>query len=117
VNRFGAAFETRSTDVILNSAQTRYGCGRMDFRIDGQYFSNVLVPLWWGSRAILRDREGHLSIVYLEDKSARLEVVDDKPAAGAHVSLRADGYVILDGEGRHLYAVHPSTKSLTPIML
>lgn len=89
----------------------------MDFRIDGQFFSNVRIPLLWGSRAILRDPEGHLSIVYIDDESAHLEVVDDKPAAGARVSPWADGYVILDGEGRHLYALDPSTKSLTPIIL
>jgi hypothetical protein len=96
----------------------RYGCNRqMDFRIDGQFFSNVRVPLLWGSRAILRDGQGHLSIVNLESTSPRLEVIDDKPASGANVVPTTDGYVILDGEGGHLYSVNPTTRSLTPIGL
>jgi hypothetical protein len=89
----------------------------MDFRISGQFLSNVRVPVLWGSRAILRDGEGHISIVNLEGDSACLEVIDDRPAAGANVSPQIDGYVILDGEHRHLYSVNPTTKSLTPIVL
>ncbi len=89
----------------------------MDFRIGGQFFSNVRVPLLWGSRAILRDTQGHLSIVSLEGEGPSLEVVDDRPAAGANVSPRTEGYVILDGEGRELYSVNPTTRSLTPIVL
>jgi hypothetical protein len=89
----------------------------MDFRISGQFFSNVQVPLLWGSRAILRDQKGHLSIVNLDDEGARLEVVDDKPAAGANVLLGADTYVILDSQSRRLYSVDPISKSLTAILL
>jgi hypothetical protein len=89
----------------------------MDFRIAGQFFSNVRIPLLWGSRAVLRDRQGHLSIVDLEGDSPRLEVIDDKPAAGANVFPQTDGYVILDEHGGHLYSVNPTTRSLTPIGL
>src|ERR1700694_3858159 len=89
----------------------------MDFRIGGQFLSNVRVPVLWGSRAILRDQQGHVSIVNLEGESPILEVIDDRPAAGANVSPKTEGYVILDGEGRQLYSVNPITRSLTPIVL
>jgi hypothetical protein len=89
----------------------------MNFRICGQFFSNVRVPVLWGSRAILRDEQGHLSIVDLEGESPILEVVDDRPAVGARVSLTTEGYVILDREGRQLYSVNPKTKSLSPVAL
>jgi hypothetical protein len=89
----------------------------MDFRIGGQFFSNVRVPVLWGSRAILRDQRGNLSIVNLEGESPILEVIDDWPAAGANVSPTTEGYVILDCEGRQLYTVNPLTKSLTPVAL
>lgn len=89
----------------------------MDFRICGQFFANVKVPVLWGSRAILQDQRGHLSIVNLEGDSPTLEVIDDRPEAGANFAARSDGYVVLDGEGVQLYAVNPRTKSLTPIGL
>jgi hypothetical protein len=89
----------------------------MDFRIGGQFFSNVRVPVLWGSRAILRDQHGHLSVVKLDGESPSLEVVDDRPAAGALVSPTNEGYMILDRDGSELYAVSPKTKSLTPVAL
>ena len=89
----------------------------MDFRICGQFFSNVRVPVLWGSRAILQDQQGHVSIVNLEGDTPILEVIDDQPMAGANFSPQTEGYVILDDEGGQLYSVNPKTKSLTPIVL
>lgn len=88
----------------------------MDFRICGQFFSNVRVPVLWGSRAILRDQKGHISILNLEGSRPILEVIDDRPA-GPNASPKTESYAILDGEGRQLYSVNPTTKSLTPIAL
>jgi hypothetical protein len=88
----------------------------MDFRICGQFFSNVRVPVLWGSRAILRDQKGHISIVNLEGSSPILEVIDDRPV-GPNASPKTESYAILDEEGRQLYSVNPTTKSLTPIAL
>jgi hypothetical protein len=84
----------------------------MDFRLHGQFFANVTVPILWGSRAILQDPRGHLSIINLEGNSPTLEVIDDEPAAGTNFSPTTEGYVILNGEGRELYSVNPKTKSL-----
>ena len=89
----------------------------MNFRIGGQFFSNVRVPVLWGSRAILRDQQGNLSIVNLEGESAILEVIDGRPAAGTNISPTTYGYEILDREGKQLYTVNPTTKSLTPVAL
>jgi hypothetical protein len=89
----------------------------MNFRISGQFFANVTVPVLWGSRAILLDQRGHLSIVNLEGDSPVVEVVDDKPGIEANFSPTTEGYVILDGYSAELYSVNPKTKSLAPIVL
>jgi hypothetical protein len=89
----------------------------MDFRIRDQFFANVKVPVLWGSRAILQDQHGHLSIVNLDADGVVLEVIDDQPGPGANFAQLTEGYVILDVEGAKLYAVNPKTKSLIPYML
>jgi hypothetical protein len=71
----------------------------MDFRIRGQFFANVKVPVLWGSRAILQDQQGHLSIVNLEANRVVLEIIDDRPAARSNFTPTTEGYVILDAEG------------------
>jgi hypothetical protein len=89
----------------------------MDFRIRGQYFANVKVPVLWGSRAILQDQHGHLSIVNLDADGVVLEVIDDQPGPGTNFAPLTEGYLILDVEGAKLYAVNPKTKSLIPFVL
>src|SRR5436853_7874828 len=89
----------------------------MNFRICGHFFFNVRVPLLWGSRAVLRDAHGHLSIVDISGGSPTIEVVDDRPAADGQVLRTRDGFVILDREGNQLYSLNVETKSLVPIAL
>jgi hypothetical protein len=89
----------------------------MDFRIGGQFFANVKVPVLWGSRAILQDQLGHLSIVNLEADRVVLEVIDDHPGPGAQFAPLTEGYVILDVAGTKLYAINPKTRSLIPLVL
>jgi hypothetical protein len=89
----------------------------MDFRIRGQFFANVKVPVLWGSRAILQDQHGHLSIVNLNADGVVLEVIDDQPGLGTNFAPLTEGYVILDVEHAKLYTVNPKTKSLVPSML
>jgi hypothetical protein len=84
----------------------------VDFRLRGQFFADVTVPVLWGSRAILRDPQGHLSIINLEGDSPVLEVIDDQPVAGATLSQNPEGYVILNKDGGELYSFNPKTKSL-----
>jgi hypothetical protein len=85
----------------------------MDFRLRGQFFANVTVPILWGSRAVLQDPQGHLSIINLEGDHPTLEVIDDQPVAGTSFSPTTEGFVILNGEGGELYSVNLKTKSLT----
>lgn len=89
----------------------------MNFRLGGQFFADVKVPILWGSRAILQDQQGHLSIINLEGDTAVLEVIDDHPASGAAFSRTTEGFVILNSEGTELYAVDPKTKSVTSARL
>jgi hypothetical protein len=89
----------------------------MDFRIQGQFFAHVKVPVLWGSRAILQDQQGHLSIANLEADPVVLEVIDDQPGPGTNFAPLTEGYLVLDVEGAKLYAVNPKTKSLIPFVL
>ena len=89
----------------------------MNFRLSGQFLADVKVPILWGSRAILQDQQGHLSIINLEGDTAVLEVIDDQPASRANFSRTTEGFVILDAEGTELYAVGPTTKSVTSALL
>jgi hypothetical protein len=89
----------------------------MNFRLSGQFFADVKVPILWGSRAILQDQQGHLSIINLEGDTAVLEVIDDRPASRASFSPATEGFVILDAEGTELYAFGPTTKSVTSALL
>lgn len=89
----------------------------MNIRTGGQFFANVKIPILWGSRAILQDQYGHLSIVNLEADGPVLEVIDDHPVAGTNFSHRSEDFLILDVEGIELYALNRLTKSVTSISL
>ena len=85
----------------------------MNIRLGPHFFADVDIPVLWGSRAILRDRQGHLSIINLEGEVPVLEVVDDKPARGAEFSPTMNGFMIIDRVGTGLYTLEPKTKLIT----
>lgn len=89
----------------------------MNIRMGGQFFANVKIPILWGSRAILQDQQGHLSIINVDGDSTVLEVIDDKPAGGVSFSPTTEGFIILDRECTELYTVNPRTKAVTSIVL
>ena len=88
----------------------------MNLKISGQTFKNVVVPVLWGSRAILEDGERRISVVNLEGKTARLEVLGDKPAPGVDYRPTVEGFDILEG-GECLYAYNSDSRILTPGIL
>ncbi|MDD1748640.1 MAG: hypothetical protein LUO89_02080 [Methanothrix sp.] len=88
----------------------------MNIQMGGQVFTNVQIPLLWGSRAVVQDAQGRLSIIDLSGSRARLEIVGDKPAPGIEFRPQLEGYEILDHKNP-LYNYNPSEKLLKSISL
>jgi hypothetical protein len=83
----------------------------MNIYMGGQLFAHVQIPLLWGSRAVIQDMQGRLSIIDLSGNKAKLEIVGDKPAPGVAFRPIVEGYEILD-EKSPLYTYFPSEKLL-----
>ncbi len=66
----------------------------MHFRFGKQTFSDVKIPLLWGSRAVLSHSSGSLSVIDLSGETAFPEIVSDKPWSQVEYSEKEDGYVI-----------------------
>jgi hypothetical protein len=88
----------------------------MNLRMGSQLFEDVEIPLLWGTRAVLEDRKGRLSIVDLSGDTARLEILADKPAPGVRFRPRSDGTVVMQGS-TELYVYDPSERLLEGISL
>jgi hypothetical protein len=86
----------------------------MNLRMGGQTFSNIQIPLLWGTRAIIQDQQGRLSIIDLGGDSTRLEIVGDKPAPGIEYVPSLDGFEIMIN-GKSIYRYNPGEKILTMI--
>jgi hypothetical protein len=88
----------------------------MDLQMGSQTFINVQIPLLWGSRAVLQDQQGCLSVIDLSGSTAKLEIVGDKPAPGIEFLPNDDGFKILS-TGRPIYSYNPEEKTLISIDL
>jgi hypothetical protein len=77
-----------------------------------QTFRDVAIPLLWGSRAVLQDKSGRLSVIDLTGDVARLEVLADRPAPGLTFYPRIEGFTILSSDGTELYDYLPEEKRL-----
>jgi hypothetical protein len=83
----------------------------MKIRMGSQIFENVQIPLLWGTRAVIQDMKGRLSIIDLSGDKAKLEILGEKPAPGVEYRPLIEGFEILD-EGSPLYVYSPSEKLL-----
>ena len=88
----------------------------MNINIGGQSFIGVQIPILWGTRAILQDKENRISVIDLSDTEARVEILGDKPAKGMEYSLNIDGFTLLK-KGIEIYKYNPSDKLLSSIGL
>ncbi len=90
----------------------------MDLRMGGQTLTDVQIPLLWGSRAVVQDPQGRLSVTELSGGIFRPEIVNDRPAPG--VPSRSlpggDAFEILS-QGKPIYRYDPGEKTLTSIDL
>lgn len=88
----------------------------MNIQLGGQSFSNVAIPLLWGKRAIVQDREKRISIISLEGQKAQVEILGDQPAPDIEYSLTERGYEI-SHNGIALYSFDPERRVLTGFAL
>lgn len=88
----------------------------MNINLGGQVFIGIQIPLLWGTRAILQDKERRLSVIDLSEIEAKIEILGDKPANGMEYSLNIDGFTI-HKNGMGLYKYNPSDKLITGITL
>lgn len=88
----------------------------MNINIGGQLFLSVQIPILWGTRAILQDKEKRTSVIDLSGDEAKLEILGNKPAPGIEYSLNIDGFTILRN-GTELYKFNPIDTLLTSITL
>ena len=84
----------------------------MNIKIGANYFSDVTIPVLWGHRAVLEDREGRLSVVDLSSGKARLEIVGDSPAPGVKYLPTDAGFEIREGD-EPVYSYDPEEKVLS----
>ena len=89
----------------------------MNIEIGGQQLIDVQIPILWGTRAILQDKKGRISVLDLSGERARAEILGDAPAPGVEYSLTTDGAVIVMEGDRSLYEFDPDQASLTAIDL
>jgi len=88
----------------------------MNIKIGNQIFHNVQVPLLWGTRAIIQDSKGRISVINLGSHAANIEILGDKPAAGIEYSMNMDGFTILKN-GVEIYKYNPQDKLVSSISL
>ena len=67
----------------------------MDLRMGGQVFRAVKIPLLWGTRAIVQDRNGALSVINLGGSDAILEILSGEPAEGTEFRPTESGFDVL----------------------
>lgn len=84
----------------------------MDLKMGGQTFRDVKIPLLWGSRAVLTDKDGRVSVIDLGGDRPRLEILGDKCAPGVEFVPTVDGFSVLS-EDKALYSYNPVEKTLT----
>jgi hypothetical protein len=85
----------------------------MNIEMGNQTFRNVAIPLLWGTRAILQDKKGRLSVLNLAGPVALTEIVGDEPAPGIRFVPKLEGFAILGANKHELYVYIPEKKRLT----
>ncbi len=69
----------------------------INLRMGGQDFVNVEIPVLWGSRAVLQDPAGRVSVIDLGGEKPTLEVLGDKPAPGIAFVPTEEGFQVMHG--------------------
>jgi hypothetical protein len=84
----------------------------MNIKMGSQTFLDVTVPLLWGTRAVLADKKGRLSVIDLAGSTATAEIVGDKPAPKVDFLPTKAGFDVIRG-GVTLYNYDATDRILT----
>ena len=88
----------------------------MNIKMSSQIFKDVEIPLLWGKRAVMEDKEGKMYIIALDDEKAVVEVIANEPASNIEYELIENGFkIILNGNA--IYSFDPNKKIITSISL
>ena len=88
----------------------------MNLQMGSHIFIDVEVPVLWGTRAILQDLQGRLSVIDLAGDSAVAEVVGGEPAPGIEFAPTSGGFKVIR-LGQTLYVFSKADNSLSSIAL
>jgi len=88
----------------------------MNIKMSSQIFKDVEIPLLWGKRAIMEDKEGKIYIIALDGKKATIEVIANEPAPNIEYELVETGFKIILN-GNDIYSFDPNKKIITSISL
>jgi hypothetical protein len=89
----------------------------VNLKMGSHKFTDVSIPLLWGSRAVVQDREEHLSIIDLAGPKTHLEILADKPAPKTRFAPTIEGFTILSRAGDEVYTYSAHDKLLISISL
>jgi hypothetical protein len=85
----------------------------MNIRMGSHTFEDVIIPLLWGTRAILQDQQERLSVIDLSGDEARPEIIGDAPAPDVEYVPERAGFSV-ERDGRALYSYTPEEKRFVP---
>jgi len=88
----------------------------MKLKMGSHIFDDVEIPLLWGTRAVLQDGQGRISVIDLSGDTARLEILGDKPGPGVEFAPTEEGVDIIE-MGERVYSYNPKSRSLTGLGL
>lgn len=83
----------------------------MDFKVGSINFNNVKIPLLWGTKAVLSQSNGSLSVIDLSGEIASPQVVADEPWNDIEYTEKEDGFVIFENDVQS-YFYSPARKIL-----
>ena len=88
----------------------------MNIKMSSQIFKDVEIPLLWGERAVMEDKEGKMYIIALDGEKAVVEVIANEPAPNIEYELIENGFKIILN-GNDIYSFDPNKKIITSISL
>lgn len=88
----------------------------MNIEFGGHSFHDVGIPVLWGDRAILQDKEGRISVINLAAPTPNPEIIASEPAPGVEYLPTTDGLRILSAE-RVLYTFQTEPSRLHGVLL
>ncbi len=84
----------------------------MNLNMGSQVFRDVSIPLLWGTRAVVQDSKGRLSVIDLSGTESTLEILGERPAPNVDFRPLSDGAFEIMKNGDPLYLFEPATKTL-----